>query len=396
MRTLIVSDLHLGSATRVDVLRHPGPRTALLEALDGVERLVLLGDVLELRHGPRREAMAAARPFFEALGDAFAEREVVVLAGNHDHALVEPWLARRGELSAPAPLAVEQRFTAAEASPMLATLAKWAAPARLSAAYPGLWVRPDVYATHGHYLDCHMTIPTMERLGIGAIGRLQRRPSSALTTPEDYEAVLSPIYAWIDAMSQQARTGNALNGEGTVRAWRTLGGDRDYKPGRRRTALRNRVLTGGFPLLIAALNRAGLGPLQADISGPALRRAGLRAMGEVITRLGIGGGAGLGSGGAGGGEAGGNDGAGGVHIVFGHTHRTGPLSRDEQPEWRAPGGAQLHNCGCWTYDAFFLTDQAGGNPYWPGGAVLIEEEGPPRLQRLLSERTQAELMPVPA
>jgi hypothetical protein len=378
VRTLIVSDLHLGSATRVDVLRHAaGGRAALLDALDGIERLVLLGDVLELRHGPHRDAMVAARPFFEALGDAFAGREIVVLAGNHDHALVEPWLARRGELSAPAPLALEQRFVAAAGSPMLATLAEWASPALVSGAYPGLWVRPDVYATHGHYLDCHMTIPTMERLGIGAIGRMQRRPPSALASTDDYEALTAPIFAWIDAMAQQARTGNALNGKGTVRAWRTLGGDSTYKPTRRRTALRNRALAGGFPLVVAALNRAGLGPLQADISGPALRRAGLAAMGEVLTRLGVGG----------------SDAGAETHVIFGHTHRTGPLARDDQQEWSTSTGVRLHNSGCWTYDSFFLTSQAGENPYWPGGAVLVEEQGPPQLKRLLSAHTQAELMP---
>ncbi len=327
----------------------------------------------KLRHGPRRSALAAAQPFFEALGHTFAGRDIIVLGGNHDHALVEPWLARRGEFSLPASLEVEQRFTAAEASPMLAKLAEWAAPARVSAAYPGLWIREDVYATHGHYLDCHMRIPTMERLGIGAIGRLQRRPVTALATADDYEAVSSPIYAWIDAMAQQSRTGGALNGQGTVRAWRTLGGDRDYRPSRRRTMLRNRALASGFPLVIAALNRAGIGPLQADISGPALRRAALSAMGEVVARLGVDG----------------QD----SHVIFGHTHRTGPLPADDRSEWRAPGGAQLHNCGCWTYDSYFLDGQPGTSPYWPGGSILVEDDGPPVLQRLLSERSHAELAP---
>ncbi len=62
MRTLIISDLHLGSATGVDLLRRPELRARLLEALADVDRLVLLGDLLELRHGPRHEALAAARP----------------------------------------------------------------------------------------------------------------------------------------------------------------------------------------------------------------------------------------------------------------------------------------------------------------------------------------------
>jgi hypothetical protein len=43
VRTLVISDLHLGSRNGVDVLRRPAARDALLEALDGVDRLVLLG-----------------------------------------------------------------------------------------------------------------------------------------------------------------------------------------------------------------------------------------------------------------------------------------------------------------------------------------------------------------
>src|SRR5580700_6202806 len=101
MRTLIVSDLHLGSTSNSDLLRRAELRAPLLEAVAEVERVVLLGDVLELRHGPLRDAMAAARPFFEELGHALAGRtaagagELVIVAGNHDHALVEPWLAQR-------------------------------------------------------------------------------------------------------------------------------------------------------------------------------------------------------------------------------------------------------------------------------------------------------------
>ena len=48
VRTLIVSDLHLGLRSGVEVLRRPEPLARLLQALDGVDRLVLLGDVLEL------------------------------------------------------------------------------------------------------------------------------------------------------------------------------------------------------------------------------------------------------------------------------------------------------------------------------------------------------------
>jgi hypothetical protein len=134
MRTLIVSDLHLGSGSGSDVLGRPEPRAALLEALQDVDRLVLLGDVLELRHGPPREAMAAARPFFEDLGGVFGvppAREVVLCAGNHDHLLVDAWLDERA-LQAPEPLSLEQRIDAETFSPMLERIAEWLSPRGLS------------------------------------------------------------------------------------------------------------------------------------------------------------------------------------------------------------------------------------------------------------------------
>ncbi len=49
--------------------------------------------------------------------------------------------------------------------------------------------------------------------------------------------------------------------------------------------LRRHALAGSFQLGVAALNRAGLGPLGTDLSSGELRRAGLRAMGEVAARL---------------------------------------------------------------------------------------------------------------
>jgi predicted phosphodiesterase len=381
MRTLIVSDLHLGGVSRTDVLRRPEPRAALLDALQDVDRLVLLGDVLELRHGPPRDAMAAARPFFEDLGRVLAGREVVVCAGNHDHALIAPWLAARG-LEAPAPLGLERRLDAEEVgSPMLAQMAEWASPARVTVAYPGLWVRPDVYATHGHYLDCHLTVPTLERLSVAAMSRVLGRPAAAFGRAGDYEAVVAPVFAWRDAVARDARTGNALNGIATVHAWRALGGGRRGGGGAGRSSvvakLRGRALVAGFPLAVAALNRAGLGPLRADISIGELRRAGLLAMGEVAARLDLG----------------------DAYVVFGHTHRAGPLPGDSESEWRGRAGARLVNSGCWTYDSVFLTPTPGESPYWPGTGVLVEDQIPPApptppvLKRLLRDHAHSELAP---
>jgi hypothetical protein len=383
VRTLIVSDLHVGSNTGIDLLRRPQLRAALIEQLADADRLVLLGDVLELRHGPQREAMSAARPFFEDLGRALDGRELVVAAGNHDHALVEPWLAARGAEDEPGSLELEQLLDPRDVSPALAKIAEWAAPARVRVAYPGLWVRDDVYATHGHYLDCHLTVPTLERLTVGAMSRLLGRPASGFAAVDDYEAMGAPVFAWRDAVARDAHTGAALNGLATVSAWRALGGGssdsdaaavrarrRDPRA-RLRSALRRRALVAGFPLAVAALNRAGVGPLRADVSGDELRRAGLAAMGEVAARLGLG----------------------DSHVVFGHTHRTGPLPGDDEREWTGRGGARLLNCGSWTYSAIFLDAAGPANPYWPGGAVLVEDAAPPRVLRLLEARTREELAP---
>jgi Calcineurin-like phosphoesterase len=395
MRTLVLSDLHLGGVSRSDLLRRPALREPLLAAAADADRVVLLGDVLELRHGPPREALAAAREFFEALGRVLAGKELVLVAGNHDHALIEPWLARRAELPEPEPLGLEQLLEPAEASPMVERLAEWAAPASVRFAYPGLWIRPDVYAMHGHYLDCHLTIPTIERLSVGVMSRLLGRRADSFASVSDYEAVTAPVYAWRHAVARDARTGDGLNGIATVHAWRALGGggeggasaaEASSRNGTRHrirarraelTALaRERAIVHGFPLAVAALNRAGIGPLKAEISSRELRGAGLRAMGEVASRLGLG----------------------DAYVVFGHTHRAGPLAHDDVREWHRPPvvpgaapGARLVNVGCWTYDSIFLTATPGESPYWPGTVALVDDDGPPVLRRLLLDRTHDEL-----
>ncbi len=384
VRTLVISDLHLGSLSGSGLLSRRELREVLFAALADVERLVLLGDVLELRHGPLRDAMSDAKPFFEELGAAFSGREILITAGNHDHALLEPWLARRGEEAEPPPLGPEQLIEPAEASPALERIAAWAAPARMRVAYPGVWLRPDVYATHGHYLDCHLTIPTLERLSMGAMLRLLRRTPADLHGAGDHEAICAPVFAWRDAVARDARTGSALNGLATVAAWRALGGGGgtgDLSGAARsararalaRRGVRARALAAGFPLAVAALNAAGLGPLRRDISSEELRRAGLRAMGDVADSLGLG----------------------DAHVIFGHTHRTGPLPGDDGAEWQSAGGARLHNTGSWTYAGIFLTDTPGESPYWPGGAVLVEDEGAPVVVRLLQDRARQELRPAP-
>lgn len=162
MRTLIASDLHLGAGTDVDLLRSPAVRETFLGAVEGFDRLILLGDIVELRERPLTAAFDLAEPFFEALAEAAPGAEVTLVPGNHDHHVLEDWLARRRLDRAPA-LGLEERAPEGCEGPLVA-LARRAGIGSVSLAYPGVWVRDDVYATHGHYLDRHLTIPTFPRL----------------------------------------------------------------------------------------------------------------------------------------------------------------------------------------------------------------------------------------
>ena len=89
MRTLVISDLHVGAASGKDLLRRAALRAPLIDAVRDVDRLVILGDGLELREAPHRDAAALAAPLFAEAGRALGpDGELVVLAGNHDHGLV--------------------------------------------------------------------------------------------------------------------------------------------------------------------------------------------------------------------------------------------------------------------------------------------------------------------
>ena len=89
MRTLVISDLHLGMRYERDVLRRRAPLDILLDALADVDRLVLLGDVVELSdHNPEDALAAVAAPVLRALGRRLGpHREVILVPGNHESAL---------------------------------------------------------------------------------------------------------------------------------------------------------------------------------------------------------------------------------------------------------------------------------------------------------------------
>ena len=146
------------------------------------------------------------------------------------------------------------------------------------------------------------------------------------------------MYAWADTVAQSG--GLRLGGGGSfqVAAWQRLNG------GAGRRSVRSRAMALGLGLAVAGLNRAGIGPLRSDVSGVALRRGALAGFTEVLARLDV--------------PA--------AHVIFGHTHRAGPLPGDDPSEW-----GRLLNTGSWVYEARFIGDDPLGSPYRPGFAVIV-------------------------
>ncbi len=328
------------------MLAMPTIRARLIARASQARRVVLLGDVFELLDVELREALSVSRPLLVALGAAVgAHGEIVLVGGNHDHALYEGFIAAHPGFG------LSESIEPAR-DPGFAAIAELVAPARLTVAYPGAWLRDDVYATHGHYLDRHITLPPPLRAALpGAVREMlaSGERAGADATPADYERALAPAYAafrvardfslpeWIGVLVGNARDSDRLSG-----------------------------VAGP---IAAALPAAAIEAFGTDALGLQLRRAGLRAMARVIGRLQI--------------DA--------AHVVFGHTHRTGPLPDDPFDEWVAPAGAAMHNCGSWVYEPLLLAGDGSANAYWPGGCVIVDDDGRPRLERLLGDVAASEL-----
>ena len=368
MRTLVISDLHLGTKAQVDLLRRTDVREQLLAALQDIDRLVILGDVMELRDGPLQATVERVTPFFNDIGKALGpDKEVLLLAGNHDHGMMAGWIDLRLQTEQAGFLGLEHRIEPKTIDGFAMRLAESVQPTRLGFAYPGVWLRDDVYAFHGHYADVHITLPTFERLGAAALAHWATEFPQDLAKPDDYEAVLSPLYALIHTLAQRAQHGLASSGASmSARVWVALAGE-----GRRRRPLRAAGYGLGFAAAVGVINALGLGPVSTRLSGTELRRSGLRSTEEVLRRLEL------------------NP----AHVVFGHTHRSGPWPDDDINEWTTSAGTRLINTGSWVYQPHFVDGMSKRSAYWPGTAVLIEGDKPPRLLSLLSDFSSAQLRP---
>lgn len=339
MRTLVVSDLHLGARLRRDVLRRPDALEALLVALDGVERLVLLGDVVELLEGRPRRAMEVAEPVLRAIGARLGkEREVILVPGNHDAELVHPWLrVHGGSLTVDTSIPVD-------ATPLLGRVQAWLEPARVRVRYPGVWLSERVWATHGHYLDRHLLPESAYGIARGMLGRLPRDGAM----PIDYEQAGGPSLTRLEALLTRW----------LPRPLAALAEDVDE-------LLRAATMPGPERLLSHRF-----APLTAMLLGLQMRRASIPALARVVHRLKI--------------DA--------DWVLFGHVHRCGPLDGDDPRPWRGPEGRpRIANTGSWVYERLLVHRASPPHPYWPGGSILHDGAGPPQAVGLLDHLAAAAL-----
>ena len=335
MRTLVVSDFHLGARLGRDVLRRRQALDALLAALEGVDRLVLLGDVVELLEHRGAQAMEVAEPVLRAIGAGLPRgAEVIVVPGNHDGELVAPWLRTHG-ISA----AVDAELPR-DATALLAGVTSWLGPADVRVRYPGVWLSDRVWATHGHYLDRHLLPETAFGVARGLLGRLPHDGAA----PVDYERAGGPSLTRFEAL---------------LTRWlpRPLAGLVDDLA----ELLRAATMPRASRVPRGALARS-LSPLTSRLLGAQMRRASIPALGHVSHRLGV--------------EA--------DWVLFGHVHRCGPLAGDDPADWLGPAGTpRIVNSGSWVYEPLLVHHASPPHPYWPGGAIVLDDGQDPRAVGLL-------------
>ena len=337
-RTLIVSDLHLGTRLHRDVLRLPAALDALLEAVAAADRLVLLGDTVELTEARPREAMEVAVPVLREIARRVGpDGEVILVPGNHDRPLVREWL-RHNATALPV-----DGIVPVHASAALERVAEALGPARVDLRYPGVWLGNATYATHGHYLDKHL-LPVSP---FGLFRSLGRHPRTA--TVADYEH--GPHVTGVESLLTS------------------------FLP-RRVAALIDDLVGGLRGVAMAAIPSVTRLPLVRRVGGPVgaralsfqMRRSAIPALLHVLRRMEV-----------------------DAHtIVFGHVHRLGPLGGDDPAPWGANGRPRVLNTGSWIWEPLLLYRASPPHPYWPGGAVVIED-GEPRAVGLLDGLTASEL-----
>lgn len=372
-RTLVISDLHVGMRDGFSVLERPVALELLLNALQDCERLVLLGDLVELQEAQAAHSLATVRPILQAIGAQMGpEREILFLPGNHDRQLIRGWIEAQGRAMR------SESVVPPDASPPLRDIVEQLAPARVEVRYPGAWLSERIWAHHGHYLN-RFLVPDQS---YGVMPRRERRGGDARRVPADFEPrwgrrggvrtlvrrlprrAAAGIVDVEEVMRAATMPAPVDGGENSTRSAQDAtgdGGETIHNPPIEMTAkftdrLHERIL------------HPSLSPMVSHLLGLQVRRHSVPAVARVAHDLGL--------------EP--------DYVLFGHVHRLGPISGDDPGEWRWQN-TRILNTGSWRWEPVLVQRARPPHPYWPGGAILIDEQGEPHAIGLLDSLSRDEL-----
>ena len=287
MRTLVVSDLHLGSPQR----RRPAAPARPARAAARGDRGRRPARDPRRRARAARERRSATRPSWPATcSPTSAARSGPTASSCCSAATTTTGSSRAGSTAACSPSrrassASSSGSRPSDAGPLAAPPRRARrARARARSPTPGCGCATTSTRIHGHYSDLHTTVPTFERLAAGAMARwVVRLPPDHATRRRLRGRARAALR--VDARAHPAlRAHGALTGGAgaSARAWVALAGE-----GRRRHPLRAAALGAGYTAAVAGLNALGLGPIAAR-PAPARRCAAAACTGmrEVLRRLG--------------------------------------------------------------------------------------------------------------
>ena len=204
---MVISDTHFGAWTGRDLLREDFFLERLAPALDGIDEVILLGDLFDFLFGSVADAVDASSGLLELIAAKLPGKRFVFLSGNHDHHLVhrdeenqlEAALARGetlrpdgGAIHEPPGPSFFQSFLEARLPGV-----------EIEIAYP-TYSFAGVLCTHGHYLDPHarMAGSRGSRLLTRTLWAIAAGGPEEPTCEADYESVTTLLTEWLYIAAQ--------------------------------------------------------------------------------------------------------------------------------------------------------------------------------------------------
>lgn len=379
MATAILSDLHLGAAHGDDLLRYPFFCNLLREQLDGVDHVVLLGDILDLRFQQLEIALQLAMPFLSMLGEVLSTAKhprVTYIPGNHDHHYASRLIEAEQEraIDAGEPYIFKQAVAPRDffLSRQLARLIGGKVEVKFTYFYDTLdSSEGPIFLIHGHYLDLHIDAVPARLLSLLQASIASAGQNVEALSPDLYEAILRPQYELLHWIGQSPGGGQIQS-----RIYERLRGGAPPNTRLRqiRRAALNRAASVGGKVGVAlaemVANRLVKGGL--SLTSPAREAQVEQTISAFSLSLE---------------ELDAYLPTGAKYVIFGHTHRPGPLESIDSPErWTVKlhgQETQVMNSGSWLYDAGKARRPDYRPQRWPGTFILIPDRGQPRLVEVL-------------